>query len=74
MKQKQWNGSEPTACEICATPLDKEFADAKTIWGPWAMICPECVKTKSVGFGQLYRLNDEGVWAKVKDLHGKKTQ
>ena len=69
-------------CDLCLTSIFEygEFLDAKTIYGPWGLICPKCAsssvsvngveKEMTVGIGQIYKLDDEGDWAKVGDLNG----
>ncbi len=58
-----WLGSPITKCQICDSEiLDKRgsvFADAKSIYGPWAIVCMLCLLSDCVGLGtgtgQKYR-------------------
>lgn len=67
-------GDAPKKCDVCRAMIVKEFADFKTVGGPWANGCLKCLKTYGVGLGtgkgQQYKLtrdpvtlNDE--WVKV---------
>ena len=47
-----WLGEQPTTCEICTTPLRTRMFDAKTKFGPWGCLCPECFEQHGVGLGQ----------------------
>jgi hypothetical protein len=58
---KKWNGSWPAKCDMCKTELSNQsvFYDAKTIQGPWALMCPKCFKGLTwellgTGRGQKY--------------------
>lgn len=69
--EKTWEGSPITNCDLCHLPIVKEFVDGKTVYGPWAILCPSCHRAKGVGIGtgkgQRYkarRINDEEKWVK----------
>lgn len=59
--KKKWLGPRPTSCELCTLPLEKEFIDGATRFGPWAIMDPKCHKKHGrglgLGFGQRYDLN-----------------
>lgn len=65
----RWLGSKPEACDVCHKPLSTEFVDGRTVYGPWAMMCLDCFNTigtgLGVGFGQLYRKQEDGAWKKI---------
>ncbi len=48
---KTWYGSEPTACDICASPIKDTFIDGRTREGAWGILCPRCHKNHGVGLG-----------------------
>lgn len=61
----RWMGPIPTDCDVCKRPLKvcgDTFTDGKTIYGPWANMCPECHREvgcgTGVGRGQVYNLAD----------------
>ena len=39
-------------CDLCMKDLtDLDWYDAKTIFGPWANLCPTCFKAHGIGLG-----------------------
>jgi len=67
---KYWLSPPPDTCDICASPIDDEFIDGKTKYGPWANMCPKCFHCDDefcksithnmgirlgIGFGQRFR-------------------
>lgn len=66
---KKWSGLV-LECDICNERLDKIFIDGRTIYGPWANMCPICHQKYGVGLGlgkgQIYgKQNDEWVTLNV---------
>jgi hypothetical protein len=53
---KKWNGTAPTHCDLCNNPLSKVFFDAKTVHGPWGILCMPCNAMSGAGIGQKYDL------------------
>ena len=53
MTEKKWIGTWPKNCDICGIPLDIgwSFIDGKTMYGPWALMCPSCHVEVGVGLG-----------------------
>lgn len=54
-----WQGD--TECNFCHTDVTKKktFYDAKTVYGSWALMCPNCYRTHGrgklgAGLGQQY--------------------
>ena len=47
----KWQGTKPIACDICHSPIEKEFIDGATVFGPWANMCTECHKESGKGLG-----------------------
>lgn len=58
-------------CDVCRTPFEKVFYDAKTNGGPWACMCPSCqnlgpgLGKTGLGIGQKYELQSDGKWLKT---------
>lgn len=46
-----WIGPHPENCESCKRPITNRFYDAKTVYGPWAFLCPACFARIGVGLG-----------------------
>lgn len=67
--QVRWTGSTPLKCEICETPIDKVFYDARTVFGPWAKVgecCfKKCCRGTGTGRGQKFEKQDDGQWRKT---------
>jgi hypothetical protein len=38
-------------CDICKEKILGNFVDGKTVFGPWAIMCPSCFKERGVGLG-----------------------
>lgn len=59
----------PEKCDVCKTPINLEFYDAKMRGGPWANMCPGCYGRHGlglgIGLGQHYRKNAAGQFEKV---------
>lgn len=53
MTRKQWSGTWPTKCDLCKKDLKQEdkFFDARTWFGPWALMCVVCFASEGVGLG-----------------------
>lgn len=55
-----WLGDAPKKCDMCGTDIDyaRAFVDGKTVFGPWAIMCPTCHRDNGGrlgdGFGQCY--------------------
>lgn len=69
-KQVFWVGVI-SHCDVCRTPFDKVFYDAKTVGGPWACMCPSCqtlgpgIGKTGQGLGQKYEKQEDGRWLKT---------
>lgn len=69
-KQVFWAGVI-SHCDVCRTPFDKVFYDAKTVGGPWACMCPSCqtlgpgIGKTGLGIGQKYEKQEDGRWLKT---------
>lgn len=50
-KTKKWLGPTPTHCDICCMPIKNIFIDGRTVYGPWANMCPTCHEQIGVGLG-----------------------
>jgi hypothetical protein len=50
----KWLGE--TECNVCHKDATKAkwFADAKTKYGPWALVCDKCCKKHCIAVGQMY--------------------
>lgn len=63
MAEKKWLGAVGD-CDLCQRSLKQfeSFIDGRTVMGPWALMCPDCHKSKGVGLGtgcgQAYRTVD----------------
>lgn len=67
MKRTKWLGSD--VCDICHAKIVTVLYDAKTVYGPWATMCPRCWKDNTyqrlgVGLGQKYVKNEDGDFIK----------
>lgn len=59
-----WLSAPPTECDYCKKKLIdqtvQQFVDAKTVFGPWMILCLSCHESLGyglgIGFGQLYDL------------------
>ena len=58
----KWIGQLPTKCDLCKEPLSDGFYGGKTIFGPWAVMCPLCHRDAGVGIGigKGQRYDEEG--------------
>ena len=69
--EKTWAGPVPETCQVCKAPIKHQFADAKTVYGPWALMCMMCSITHSAGIGQIYKIRKRKaglVGVKIRDL------
>lgn len=48
---KQWMSGVPKECDICHEPLEKEFVDGATVFGPWGIMCIPCHELVGMGLG-----------------------
>jgi hypothetical protein len=59
-KKKKWFGTWPANCDLCESDLNTHeyFVDGRTIFGPWALMCPRCHLVQGghfgTGIGQKY--------------------
>lgn len=74
MKHKIWIGTSPIKCDLCKEKISLTFIDGKTIYGPWAFLCPTCHSLAGcglgIGRGQKYNYHEETMtWRKevIKD-------
>ena len=59
---KTWMGAAPERCDECRLEIKREFSDALTSKGFWAILCPICSKIRGEfgpvrygpGLGQRY--------------------
>ena len=59
--QKQahfWAGTKPVQCDICFRPFKKSFANCRTVYGRWGLLCLSCISYKGTNLGQVYTLNN----------------
>ena len=67
-REQYWHGKTPKRCEMCNNEFKRFFADGKTQFGPWAMICLHCLDEIGTGLGrgkgQLY-MKVGSKWKKV---------
>jgi hypothetical protein len=70
-RRKKWEGSTPTACDMCERELVNEFVDGR-VRGitSWAIMCLGCHVADGVGLGQGMGQHYEksavdGEWYKV---------
>ena len=70
MKQVFWQGRPK--CDVCRKNLESSqfIYDAKTIFGPWALMCEDCFKEQTngklgLGIGQKYKRQEDGRFLKV---------
>lgn len=67
----KWMGSTPK-CDFCEKTGNtlQQFVDGRTVFGPWAIMCPDCFKKNGVGVGlgsgQEYHRQEDGTYLKVK--------
>jgi hypothetical protein len=72
-KEKFWLGAVPCQCDICKSNIIDDFVDGRTIYGPWANMCPACfdqvgaykVQELGTGKGQWYHKQADGRFKKV---------
>jgi len=59
----------PKECDICKRPIENEFVDGKTLFGPWANMCMTCHLINGVGLGtgkgQHYQKDENGKFVKI---------
>jgi hypothetical protein len=63
-------GQAPTKCDLCAKPLIAVFVDGRTIYGRWAIMCPDCRVLRGpdklgTGLGQKFERKPGGPWTKT---------
>ena len=55
-----WDGSTPTHCDWCGSPLTTRFYDTNAVLGTWGRACPTCFITAhgqlGIAHGQCYDL------------------
>ena len=67
----KWVGTAPTRCDICERKLNLVFVDGRTIYGQWAIMCPNCRVLRGpdklgTGLGQKFeRPAGGGDWVKT---------
>lgn len=65
-KPVMWLGEKK--CNICNETCVDVLIDGRTIYGPWAVMCVACHKSKGVGIGtgkgQQYRESENGDFVK----------
>ena len=53
-----WLSKIPEKCDLCGGKIGRVFYDAKTPYGPWALVCHRCYTAHKmatgVGRGQKY--------------------
>lgn len=58
----KWMSEPPKQCDFCKQPITDGFVDGKTVYGPWACMCPTCFFLEGIGIGegkgQVYELQD----------------
>ena len=65
MTGQMWCGSKPEICDLCRSPIvDGHFVDGRTVFGPWANMCPDCHKGQGQGLG-IGRGQEYVGWAQV---------
>lgn len=47
----KWKSEKPQVCDMCRRRLFGAFYDARTILGPWAILCVICHAEIGVGLG-----------------------
>jgi len=50
-KQKVWSSPPPAVCGICRQAIVNEFVDGATRYGPWAIMCMNCLPDHGCGLG-----------------------
>ena len=64
-----WTGTPDKDCDLCQTPIGETFIDGRTVYGPWAAMCPSCHLLKGTGLGagrgQCFQHQADGRWLKV---------
>ena len=48
---KKWKGSKPETCDLCHKPLQIQFVEGKSCYGPWGIFCAVCHSRFGVGLG-----------------------
>lgn len=69
MTDVYWAGSNPTHCQLSGRAMGDTMYDANLPgigWGNWDRVTFERLGGKlGTGFGQKYKLQDDGRWKKV---------
>ena len=47
---KKWLGTV-NDCDLCQKPIEGEFVDGQTTFGPWALMCQRCFSVFGRGLG-----------------------
>lgn len=67
-KITKWLSEPPKHCDMCNADISDTFIDGRTVYGPWANMCPVCHSNIGCGFGigrgQKY-LKQNNEWIKV---------
>lgn len=50
-EKKKWTGTVPDKCNFCGDKLTTTFTDGQTVYGSWAIMCPNCHNRYGVGVG-----------------------
>lgn len=63
-----WLSKVPDLDDL-GNPIHDEFVDGATIYGPWALMTPECHSAQGRGLGtgrgQRYKRQPDGRWLKI---------
>ena len=69
LKPSYWVSPPPERCDICSSPINKLFYDAKIPRGSWAIMCRRCFRnfrcSLGIGAGQKYEPTGDGRWQKT---------
>lgn len=68
-KPVYWIGEPPLKCDLCGKGITTVFVDGKTVYGPWANMCPQCHGAFGIGLGlgkgQRFKLQIDAKFLKV---------
>jgi len=48
-----WCGPAPERCDSCRLAVRDRFFDARTVKGPWGILCWPCHENPAIGLGKL---------------------
>lgn len=69
-KPKIWMGSPPEKCQLCHSPIETKFYDARMSSGTWAILDQACFiehcEGVGEGKGQEYTKRFDGKWVKTR--------